>query len=234
MIHVLAVGTRLQCAPVELARVAQVHTVLGVAQHVHALIRVELKRHVLVAQLGFQQMVVVLESQPHAVVACFIRRGAHFITPQGVPDATGEVIVFEVAACGVVVGLAGGPAVADVELLRGVGGRNVGASCLVIAAVKGAHFALGDGGLPRRGKFGRARLRNDGAANGITTSAHWRNACIDLEQAHLGRVDVRQRRIHVIGAGSNQVHAIHLDAQTVISQAVDRWQAGHATGAIQA
>jgi hypothetical protein len=47
-----------------------------------------------------------------------------------------------------------------------------------------------------------------------------------------GRVDVGQRRVHVVGAGGDQVHAIDLDPDAVIGQAVNGWQAGDATGAV--
>ena len=52
-------------------------------------------------------------------------------------------------------------------------------------------------------------------------------------RADMGRIDIGQRRIHVVGAGRDQVHAVDLDAQAVIGQAADRRQAGDAAGAIQ-
>ena len=88
--------------------------------------------------------------------------------------------------------------------------------------------------LPRRGEFRRGGVGNDGSANAVAADTHRGDAGIDLECFNLARVKIGQRRVHVIGAGGKQIHAIDLDAQTVIRQAVDRRQAGYAARAIQA
>jgi hypothetical protein len=158
VVHLFLVGACLQRSPVKLAGVAQIHAALGVVQHVHALVRVELERHVLKAQLGLEQVVVVLERQAHGLVARVIGGGAHFVARQVVPGTAGEVVGLEVGTGGVVVGLAGGAAVADVEGIRGMGDGHVGATRLVVAPVEGTDFALGDA-LAGWRELGCTRLR---------------------------------------------------------------------------
>jgi hypothetical protein len=41
-----------------------------------------------------------------------------------------------------------------------------------------------------------------------------------LTESTWDRVDVGQHRVHVVGAGGDKIHAINLDAQSVISQAM--------------
>ena len=95
-------------------------------------------------------------------------------------QATSEVVGFEFATCGVVVRLAGGTNVADIEAVGGVAAREVDAVGCVVAAVERTRLAFDDGALARRGKFWRARLGNDGAANAVATGAHRGDASVNL------------------------------------------------------
>jgi hypothetical protein len=139
MVNLLVVDARFYLAPVELAQVTQVDAVLLVVEHVHALARVELERHVLHAQLGLEQVPVVAVGQRQQVVGGFISGGADLIARQRVADAAGEIVVFEVGTGGVVVSLGGRAAVADAEIFCGVSGCYIGSAGLVVAAVKGAN-----------------------------------------------------------------------------------------------
>ena len=201
VIDLFIVCTRLQRAPVELAEIAQVHALLVVVEHIHALIRVELVRHVLNADFSFEQVIVFIERQSQAVVARLIGGGANFVVRQGMPDATGEIIILEISARGVIVGLAGRAAIADARPLGGIGGRNIGAARLVVAAVESTNLTLGDGTLPGRCKFRYARLGDNRPADAVTPHAHRRNTRINLERFNIAWIDIGQRRIHVVGAG---------------------------------
>jgi hypothetical protein len=103
MVNLLVVEARFHLAPVEFAQVTQVDAVLLVVQHVHALARVELERHVLHAQLGLEQVPVVAVGQRQQVVGGVIGGGADLVARQGVAHAAGEVVVFKVGTGGVVV-----------------------------------------------------------------------------------------------------------------------------------
>lgn len=76
-------------APVVLAEVAQVDALLLVVEHVHALAGVELIRHVLIAELGFDQVVAAAHGEAEGVGAAFVGGGADFVQSQGVSDAAG-------------------------------------------------------------------------------------------------------------------------------------------------
>lgn len=74
---------------------------------------------------------------------------------------------------------------------------------------------------------------NDRAANTVAANADRRNAGINLEFADAARIEIGERRVHVIGAGGNEVHAIDGDAQAVVGQAVNGRQAGNAASTIK-
>ena len=99
---------------------------------------------------------------------------------------------------------------------------------------EGADFALGQCALARRGELWRGGFGNDGATDAVTADADRGDAGEDLDLGDVGRVKIGHRRIHVVGAGGDEIHAIHRDAQAVIGQAVDHRQAGDAAGTIEA
>jgi hypothetical protein len=55
-----------------------------------------------------------------------------------------------------------------------------------------------------------------------------------LDVIDVGGVDIRQRWVHVVGARGDQVHAINLNADAVVSQAANHRQAGNPAGAVAA
>ena len=56
---------------------------------------------------------------------------------------------------------------------------------------------------------------------------------MDIDLADLTGIDIGQRRVHVVGTGRHQVHAIHLSTHPVIGQTVNHRQAGNTAGALQ-
>ena len=83
------VGACLEHAPVVLAEIAQVDALLLVVEHVHALVGVELVRHVLIAELGLDQVVAAAHGEAEGMGAAFIGRGADFIEGQRMTDTAG-------------------------------------------------------------------------------------------------------------------------------------------------
>ena len=242
VLDVLMVDARLQLAPGEVAEVAQVHALLVVAEHVHALVRPQLLGQILQAELGLDQVGAAAERHPQRVVAGVVGGRADFVGRQGVARAACEAggrsrdeePVLEVAAGVVVVRLRDGAGVGDVESLGRVGGCRVGAFGIAVAAVVGADLALDQAAFARLGKFGVGGLGDDRAADAVAADADRRDPGVDADRFDLRRIQIGQRRVHVIGAGRNQIHAVDLDAQAVIRQTVDRGQAGYPAGAIQA
>ena len=232
----LVVGPRLQLPPVKLALVAQVELLAVVARHVHALVGKVLVRDVLHPQAHFHQLRGIAQCIGQSVVARFVAAGAHFVAPQPL----GRFVAgsgpggLEGPRSLVVVRLRRRTVVAQAHLLGGIGGRGPGAAGVAVAAVVATQLALEQARLAGLGELRRRRLHLDRGANAVAPDAHWRDASEQAHAAHTRRVDVRQRRVHVVGARGNQVHAIHLDAQPVVRQPLHTGQAGHAACAHQA
>jgi len=139
----------------------------------------------------------------------------------------------EVAGRLVIVCLRIGAGVGDVEVLGRQGGRDIATKGIAVAAVEGADLPLGEQFLAGRREFGCVRLRDDRPADAIAAQTDRCNAGINLEAADIARINIGQRRVHVVGTGSNQVHAIDRHAQSIIGQAMDRRQAGNAACTIK-
>ena len=188
----------------------------------------------LVAELHFQQVFTELEGHAQGVALGLVGGGGHFVQLRAIAGLAGAGAFLEVVASAVVVGLAVAAVVTDVEELFGVGGGEVAAAGRVVAAVEGAHFALVDARRAWCGKFWRCAVGDDGAADAVTADADRSDAGVHLQIAQVARGDIRHCRVHMVGAGGHQVHAIDLDAQAIVGQAVDRRQAGDAARAVQA
>ena len=227
------VGPRFQRTPAELAEVAQVEALLLVVEHVHALVREELFRDFLVPDLGFDQVVAALHREADGVGAGFVSTGADFVAGDLVAGAAGDIGRLEVAARLVVVGLGEGAVIAQAEAFGGGSGVEAGAEGVAVTAVETADFTLQQTALPGGSELGRAGFGNDGAADAVAADADRRDASPDLELADIGRIDIAQRRVHVVGAGGDEVHAVDLDAQAVVGQTVDDRQAAGAASALQ-
>ena len=115
-----------------------------------------------------------------------------------------------------------------------MGGGEVAAPRIVVAAKVSAHFTLVDARCARRGKLWGGAVGNDGAADAVATDADRCDTGIHLQVAEVARGDIRECRVHVVGARGHQVHAIDLDPQAVIGQAANRWQAGNTTATVEA
>ena len=236
------VDARLQLAPGEVADVAQVHAFLVVGEQVHALVRPQLLGHVLQTELGFHQVGAATERQAQRVVARVVSGRADFVGRQGVARAAGESggrsrdeePVLEVAAGVVVVRFRNGAGIRNVEALGRVGRRRVAAADVAVAAVEGTDFTLDEACLTRCREFRLGGLGDDRATDAVAADADRRDAGVDLDRTHLRGIEIRQRGVHVVGAGGQQVHAVDLDAQAVVGEAVDRGQAGHAAGTVEA
>ncbi len=234
VIDLLVIDTGLQRAPAKAAGPAQVDPLLLVVEQVHALVRVELLGHVLVADLGLEQVVTGLHREPEAVVARLVGGGADLVQWQRVTRAPGRRSGLEIAARGVVVRLAPGTAVVDAECLGCIGRAQVPADCRVVAAVEGPDLALGQAAAARCRELGFQGLGNDRAADAVTADADGGDSGEDLERADVARIDVGQGRVHVVGTGRDEVHTVDLDAQAIVGEAADCRQAGHAAGPVKA
>ncbi|MPM65935.1 hypothetical protein SDC9_112839 [bioreactor metagenome] len=221
-------------APFELAQIAQIDALLLIVEHVHALVGVELVGHILITELGFDQMVATAQGEPEGMRAALVGGRSDFVESQAVADAAGRRVLPEIAAGLVVVGLGQRPGVADAEVFGGQRGRHVAADGVVVAAGEGADLALGQRALPRCRKLRRRSFGDDGTTNAVAAHADRRDACEDLDLGDIARVQIRQRRVHVVGAGGDEIHAVDGDAQAIVGQAVDGRQAGDAAGAVEA
>ncbi len=223
------VGARIERAPAELLEPVQIDAFFGIAQHVHALVGVELIRHVLIAQTDFKQLIAALPRQPQGVVAHVVGGGADEVAREALPRAAGGGKGFEVAPGGVVIGLGQCAVVGDGEPRRAVISVQPEAARIAVAGIARADLAAGDRRLPRRGELRRAGFHLDGAADGIATDRHRHHARrIHGDALHLRRRGVRQHRVHVVGAAGDQPHAVELDVEVVVRQAVVLRQPGDA------
>ena len=175
--------------------------------------------------------------QPKRLVLCFVEGRADLIGTRhlhGRGQLGGGDAGLEGLRGPVVARLRAGAGVGHAQRFAGHRQRGVAALGAAVAAVKTTGLAFDQGGFARFGKFRRSGLDHNRAANAVAAHTDRRGAAVHLDAAHAGGVDVRQRRVHVIRAGRDQVHAVHLEAQAVIGQAVQRRQTRHPTGAIQA
>ena len=233
MVHRLLEGARLQRAPAEAPGVAQVQLAAAVVGHVHALVREALEADALLTELELQQVVAMPHGDADIAVAGVVgRRGDHLGRDRHA--ALGAWRCRLEAARRTQVGLAvGGGAGVQAQPGVGPGGRQVAAAAMAVAAGKAAQRGL-DQRLVVGGERRRCRIHLDGAADAVASGADRRRAGIHLDAAHVAGVDVRQRRVHVVGAGGHQVHAVDLGAQPVVGQPAQHRQAGHTAGAIEA
>ena len=219
--------THLQLTPGKLAPIAQAGQCGAVLGHVHALVREPLERHVLPAEIGLQQVHATAPGSCHPVVLHPEAAGAHFVPRQHAPLFTASLGRLEVLARTVVACPRVGAFIFQMQPLRGVVRAQAHIHPMAIAAVMGAHVAAQQGLAVRIGKAWRSGLHLDAAANAVAPCADRRDAGIDTDALHLGRVDVGQRRVHVVGTGRHQVHVIHRQAQPLVSQAMDHRQPRH-------
>ena len=234
VLDLLVVDLSFQAAPVEFAEITQVQALLRVVGHVHALIGEQLLRNLLLAKREFEQILAQFERHAQFVIAGFIGRGGHLIQRRSLTRTPRRRRGFEIITGHVVIGLAGAAGVADVEHIIGMHQRHMTTARIVVAAHIGTDFTLVQALRTRLSKFRFQTLSHDAAANTVSAHADRSNTGIYLERTKIARIHVGQRRVHVIGAGRNQVHAIDLDPQTIIGQTADRGQAGKAAGRVQA
>ena len=219
----------LQVPPGELTPIAQAGQRGAVLGHVHALVREPLERHVLPAEIGLQQVHATAPGSGHPVVLDPEAAGAHFVARQHPPlFAAGlgrlEVLARTVVACPRV-----GAFILQMQPLRGVVRAQADIHPMAIAAVMGAHVAAQQGLAVRIGKAWRCGLHLDAAADAVTARTDRRDAGIDTDALHLGRIDVGQRRVHVVGTGRHQVHVIHCQTQALVAQTMNHRQSRHTT-----
>ena len=219
----------LQVSPGELSPIAQTGQRGAVLGHVHALVRESLERHVLPAEISLQQVHATAPGSCHPVVLHPEAAGAHFVPRQHTPLFTASLGRLEVLARTVVACPRVGAFILQMQPLRGVMRAQAHIHPMAIAAVMGTHVATQQGLAIRIGKAWRCGLHLDAAANAVAPCADRRDACIDTDALHLGRIDVGQRRVHVVGTGRHQVHVIHRQAQTLVGQAMDHRQSRHTT-----
>jgi hypothetical protein len=140
-----------------------------------------------------QLLSIAFRRQHDGLVDAFKHAGQHGVT---------MAVVITVAAHGA--------AVADAEGIAGGRGVHAGGHAVVDAASRHGKAALRQ--QPRAGwANGRQRLHVDAAADAVAAHADGRHARDQADALHLLRVDVGQRRIHVIGAGGRQFHAVDAD-----------------------
>ncbi|OIQ68012.1 hypothetical protein GALL_504000 [mine drainage metagenome] len=156
----------------------QVHALFGVAQHVHALVGIELIGHVLIAQSEFEQLVAVAPRQPQRVVAHVVGGGPDDIAPQGVAGAAGGRGCPEIAAGGIVVGLGVAAVVVDGERRGAVIGIQSYIAGIAVVAPAGADLAAGDG-LTRCSESRRLGVDDNGATDRIAAHRDGRHAGVD-------------------------------------------------------
>ncbi|MCY1537638.1 hypothetical protein D9M68_731420 [compost metagenome] len=155
----------------------------------------------LVTELEFQQILAQLERHAQVMVFLLVGAGGHFIQRRAAADLAGAGAVLEVVAGHVVIGLAVAAGITNVEHIVGMGGREVAATRIVIAAQEGAHLTLVDARRPRRGELGLDALGDDGATDAVATDADRGDAGKHLQLAQIARIDIGQGRVHVVGAG---------------------------------
>ena len=229
MADTLVPQTHLQLAPGKLPPIAQAGQRGAVLGHVHALVREPLERHVLPAEIGLQQVHATAPGRCHPVVLHPEAAGAHFVTQQHAPLFAARLGRLEVLARTVVACPRVGAFILQMQPLRGVVRAQAHIHPMAVAAVMRTYVAAQQGLAVRIGKAWRRRLHLDAAANAVTARTDRRDAGVDTDALHLGRIDVGQRRVHVVGTGRHQVHVIHRQAQPLVGQAVNHRQTRHAT-----
>jgi len=132
----------------------------------------------------------------------------------------------------VVVALGRRTCIADAQRITCESGAEITAACIAVAAVKRPDLTRHQR-LAVLGKHRRLGFGNDGAGDAVAADAHRRDARIDLEQADIGGVEVGQCRVHVVGTGRDQVHAVDLDADAIVGQTANRRQAGNPARAVE-
>ena len=226
------VGAGVEGPPIVIAGIAQVEALTVVIGHVHALIGKVLVGDVLHRDFQLEQVVVMAQADVQRVVLCLVGGGADFVASQPAAILRGGAGRLETATGLVVVGFSGGAGITHGEDVAGDGGGEVDAARIVVAAVKRRSLAFHQQLIGRCSELRRGRIDGDGAGNAVAAHADRRDTGEHLDLVDVGGIDVGKRRIHVVGTGRDQVHAVDLDADAVIGQAVDGWQAGNAAGAI--
>ena len=229
----LVIHAGIQVTPGELALPVQIEALFGVAQHVHALVGVELFGHILIAERQVEPLLVAAPGHAQKVVAHVVGRGADHVAPQVLAGIAGGGEALEVASGLVIVGLGQAAVVADGKGVGAVMRRETQILAAAVGAVARADLAAGDG-LARRGELWRGGFHVDRAADGIAANGHGRHARIDRDAGDLIRRDIRQHRVHVIGATGDEAHAVELDVEPVVGQAIDLRQTAHAPRGIHA
>ena len=72
----------------------------------------------------------------------------------------------------------------------------------------------------------------DHAGDVVAARADRRDARGDARARHLRRIDVAERRVHVVATGRGRFAAVHADLDAVVGQAAQHRQAGHAAGPV--
>ena len=141
---------------------------------------------------------------------------------------------FEVFGGAVIVRLRHRAVIAQAHLLGGISGRQIGTDTVAVAAVESASFALEQRACTGRRKFGRGGFDLHRGTNAVTTDADGHCASKHAHAGDAAGVDIGQRWVHVVAAGREQIHAIDLNAQTVIGHAVQAGQARDTARALHA
>src|SRR3569623_60028 len=229
----LVIDARLQNAPLVLPGVAQIDLIARVVGHVHALVRKILVRNVLAAQLQVEQVILVAQRDRARLVDRPVGGRADYVEGLRMSGPYRERARLEVVARLVVVRLRGRAGIGHAEVFAGHRDGGVGAHGVAVAAVEGADRAAGEDAFAGAGELRSGRLHDESAADAVATDTDRRDAGEYLDGIDPGGIDVGQGRVHVVGAGRAQVHAVDLDAQAIVAQAANRRQARHPAGTLE-
>ena len=200
VLDLLVIGTYLQRAPVQIAEIAQIHALLPVVDHVHALVRIALEGCVLITELGLDQLIAPAPGQRQRMVVGLIGTRSHLVQRQGVTIAASHRAGLEVAAGAVVVRLCMRSAVTGGKALAGIGQIQIATPGGAIVAIAQARLATPLGLGAGFDKARTARFHHDAAGDAVATSTDRGDAGVDLNPTDRSRIQVGQRRVHVIRA----------------------------------
>ena len=185
----------------------------GVVDHVHALVDIALVGDVGVDPLHREDVGAVFDAQRHGVILRFIEGRANDRAVVSAP---------------IVVGFVPGAGIPQADVLRCGFGVRSGADAIAVAPVECRQASRRSHAVANVGKARRQGFDDDRAAEAVAAFADGRHARDDVGDRDLRRVDVRQRRVHVVGAGRCHGHAVDQNLDAVVVQSVDRGQARNA------
>jgi hypothetical protein len=133
----------------------------------------------------------------------------------------------QVAVAVVIVVVAGPrPAVADAESLIGNGSRQRGSVALTVAAEEGGEDAFSVKAIGGRGENCRRRVHDNRAGDAVAAKADGSDASHHLQLRDRGRIDVGERRVHVVRTGRRNEHAVGHHSYPLVVQSMQDWDRG--------